>query len=46
MKFFGLKKGQDLEDRAVHVHAHQEFPGVPGGDARISTNGSTGVLAS
>ena len=29
--FFGLKKGQDLEDRAAHVYAHQEFPGEPGG---------------
>ena len=31
MNFFGLKKGQDLEDRAAHVYAHQEFPGEPGG---------------
>ena len=31
MKFFGLKKGQDLEDRAVHVHAHQNFQDYPGG---------------
>ena len=29
--FFGLKKGQDLENLAAH--AHQEFPGVsPGCD--------------
>ena len=46
MNFFGLKKGQDLEDRAAHVYAHQEFPGEPGGDARTSANGSTQVLAS
>ena len=26
MPFFGLKRGQDLENRA---HLHQEFPGVP-----------------
>ena len=25
--FFGLKYGQDLENRAAHPH--QEFPGVP-----------------
>ena len=25
--FFGLKSGQDLENRAAHPH--QEFPGVP-----------------
>ena len=25
MTFFGLKQGQDLEDRAAHPH--QEFPG-------------------
>ena len=31
MNFFGLKKGQDLENRAAHVYAHQEFPGEPGG---------------
>ena len=31
LNFFGLKKGQDLEDRAAHVYAHQEFPGGPGG---------------
>ena len=31
MNFFGLKKGQDWEDRAAHVYAHQEFPGEPGG---------------
>ena len=49
MDFFGLKKGQDLEDRAAHVYARQEFPGVPeggGGEARTSANGSTQVLAS
>ena len=48
MNFFGLKKGQDLEDWAAHVYAHQEFPGVPGGggDARTSANGSTQVLVS
>ena len=49
-EFFGLKKGQDLEDRAAHVCLHQEFPGVPeeagGEDARTSANGSTQVLAS
>ena len=27
MPFFGLKWGQDLENRAAHPH--QEFPGVP-----------------
>ena len=27
MIFFGLKSGQDLENRAAHPH--QEFPGVP-----------------
>ena len=27
IKFFGLKSGQDLENRAAH--SHQEFPGVP-----------------
>ena len=27
MTFFGLKQGQDLENRAAHPH--QEFPGVP-----------------
>jgi len=27
MTFFGLKWGQDLENRAAHPH--QEFPGVP-----------------
>ena len=26
MTFFGLKSGQDLENRAAHPH--QEFPGV------------------
>ena len=26
MTFFGLKLGQDLENRAAH--SHQEFPGV------------------
>ena len=25
--FFGLKKGQDLENRAAHPH--REFPGIP-----------------
>ena len=29
MTFFGLKEGQDLENRAAHPH--QEFPGVPPG---------------
>ena len=29
MLFFGLKYGQDLENRAAHPH--QEFPGVPPG---------------
>ena len=27
IKFFGLKSGQDLENRAAH--SYQEFPGVP-----------------
>ena len=27
MTFFGLKQGQDLENRAAHPY--QEFPGVP-----------------
>ena len=27
MTFFGLKQGQDLENRAAHPH--QEFQGVP-----------------
>ena len=29
MTFFGLKYGQDLENRAAHPH--HEFPGVPPG---------------
>ena len=37
MTFFGLKQGQDLENRAAHPH--QEFPGVlPGPFSRV-TNG-------
>ena len=38
MDFFGLKKGQDLEDRAAHVYARQEFPGVPEGGGGGSKN--------
>ena len=33
MTFFGLKYGQDLENRAAHPH--QEFPGVSPGDLRV-----------
>ena len=33
MTFFGLKYGQDLENRAAHPH--QEFPGVPPQDLRV-----------
>ena len=31
MTVFGLKKGQDLGNRAAHPH--QEFPGVPPGSS-------------
>ena len=33
MTFFGLKQGQDLENRAAHPH--QEFPGVPAWGKRL-----------
>ena len=31
MNFFGLKKGQDLEDWAAHVYAHQRISRSTGG---------------
>ena len=34
MTFFGLKQGQDLENKAAHPH--QEFPGVPPGNKRFN----------
>ena len=37
MTFFGLKSGQDLEDRAAYPH--QDFPGVPPWPSRSSGDG-------
>ena len=34
--FFGLKSGQDLENRAAHPH--QEFPGPRGRESDASAN--------
>ena len=34
MTFFGLKQGQDLENKAAHPH--QKFPGVPPGNEKFN----------